>query len=142
AAAKRAAGLPIVDPAREAAVVGRAGERATAATLDPSAMRRLAEAQIAAARAVQEAAPAGGPGGTGADVPPLPTIRPAIAALDTALARARVAARDARRARPDVPEPRRADLSFTLRTDAEIAGFDEAHAGAIAAAIAAVLSAS
>ena len=142
AAAKRAAGLPLVDPAREAAVVARAGERAAAATLDPSALRRLAEAQIAAARAVQEAVRPGGAGGTGSDVPPLATIRSAIDALDAALVRALVAARDARRAHPDGPAPRRADLALALRADAELPGFDEAHAGAIAAAIAAVLSAS
>ena len=52
AAAKRAAHLPLVDPAREAIVITRAAERAARAGLDATAARRLAEAQIAAARAV------------------------------------------------------------------------------------------
>lgn len=129
AAAKRAAGLPIVDAAREAEVVARAVARATTAGLDPGAADRLARAAIAAARAVQEATrPAAEP--RGPDAPTLATLRPRIDALDEALVRALVMARAAR-----VPT-RRAALASALRADADLVGFDEALASAIAAAIA------
>lgn len=130
AAAKRAAGLPIVDPAREAAVVASAVARARDAGLDAGAAERLARAQIGAARAVQEqdrAAP-------GTAAPSLATIRSAIDALDAALLRALVTARAA--ALPAIGRPA---LATALRRDADLPGFDEAHAGAIAAGIADVL---
>ncbi|MEO6029349.1 MAG: transporter substrate-binding domain-containing protein, partial [Candidatus Binatia bacterium] len=75
AAAKRAANLPLVDPAREATVIARAAERAASAGLDATAARRLAEAQIAAARAVQEATPANAASTVAGDPPTLATIR-------------------------------------------------------------------
>ena len=46
AAAKRAAGLPIVDEAREAEVESRAVARAAAAGLAPEPFRALVHAQI------------------------------------------------------------------------------------------------
>ncbi len=141
AAAKRAADLPIVDAAREATVVARAAERAASAGLDAAAARRLAAAQIAAARAVQEATPKDGPAVTAGAPPALTTIRTAIDALDGALLQALVVARDARRADPQAPALRRPVLAAALRADAEIPGFDEVHAGAIAATLAEVLDA-
>jgi cyclohexadienyl dehydratase len=134
AAAKRAAGLPRVDPGREAEVVAHATERAVAAGLDAAAARRLARAQIAAARAVQEAVhaddarpPTGGA--------PLATLRIAIDTLDGALVRALVTARTVP---PTAPADESA-LAAALRTDADLPGFDETHAGAIGTALAEIL---
>jgi cyclohexadienyl dehydratase len=138
AAAKRAAGLPIVDEARERAVIARAVERARTGALDADAARRLAEAQIAAARAVQEAATAST---APVEAPALATLRTAIDGLDAALLRALVAARAARPTDPDVATVRRSALAAALRADAELPGFDEAHAGAVAAALAAIVAA-
>lgn len=134
AAAKRAAGLPIVDPAREADVIARATERGRAAGLDTKASEHLARAEIAAARAVQEAStpdPAPRP----AEAPTLATLRTAIDGLDGAILRALVAAR------ASAPAVHRAEVAAALRNDADVLGFDEAHAGAIAAAIAELLRA-
>jgi len=130
AAAKRAAGLPIVDAAREAAVVAGAVERARAAGLDAGAAERLARAQIGAARAVQEQ----DRGVAGASAPSLAAVRSGIDALDGALLRALVTARAAA-----LPATGRPALAKALRRDADLPGFDEAHAGAIAAAIADVV---
>ncbi len=132
AAAKHAAGLPIVDAPREAAVITRAVERARAAGLDAAGAEHLARAEIGAARAVQEAtrsAPTPRP----PDAPTLATLRPRIDALDTALLRAITVARGA------AVKVERGPLAAALRADADIVGFDEAHAGAVAAALAEVL---
>ncbi|MCC6763797.1 MAG: transporter substrate-binding domain-containing protein [Deltaproteobacteria bacterium] len=132
AAAKRAAGTPIVDPAREAEVIARAVARARAAGLDGRAAARFARAQIDAARAVQGAArPASAPAH---GAPTLAALRPRIDALDEATVAALVAARTAA-VRAD-----HAALATTLRADADVDGFDEAHAGAIAAAIVALVA--
>jgi chorismate mutase len=134
AAAKRAAGLPIGDAARESEVVARAGERARVAGLAPEPATRLARAEIGAARAVQEATrPAPEPGATNA--PTLAALRAGIDALDAALVRALVTARTAGASLP------RARVALALRTDADVVGFDDAHAGAIAAALAEILRA-
>lgn len=136
AAAKRAAGLPIVDATREGAVVERMAERAAAAGLDADAARRLARAEIAAARAVQEATPPS-PG----DPPSLAALRSGIDALDAALVRALVGARAsgnpaavavavAASARLGGPA-----LAAALREDAEVPGFDDGHANAIGGAL-------
>jgi uncharacterized protein (DUF427 family)/chorismate mutase len=79
AGAKRVAGLPLVDPEREAVVEARAVGRAARAGLAPEPYRTLVRAQIAAARAVQEAADAATP------VAPLETLRSAIDRVDEAL---------------------------------------------------------
>ncbi len=134
AAAKRAAGLPIVDAAREATVVEGAVARAAAAGVDPEAARRLVRAEIAAARAVQIAAPPSGPSAA-ADGPTLATLRIAIDALDAALLRA--LARAAGTTRSVDP----AAVAAALRNDAELPGFDGTHADAIAAAIVAIVRA-
>lgn len=134
AAAKRAAGTPVVDPSREVEVVARAVARARAAGFDDGAAEHFARAQIDAARAVQ-----GARRPTAAaivDVPTLAALRPRIDALDEATVAALVAARAAA-ARAD-----RAALAAALRADADVDGFDEAHAGAIAAAIAALVASS
>jgi ABC-type amino acid transport substrate-binding protein len=55
---KRAAGMPIADPAREARVLERAGEAARIHGLDPERVRSLFAVQIELARALQERAPA------------------------------------------------------------------------------------
>jgi len=141
AAAKRVAHLPLVDPAREATVVARAAECAASAGLDAVAARRLAEAQIAAARAVQEATPVNAATPVAGDPPTLATIRTAIDALDGALVQALVVARDARRSDPHAALLRRPALAAALRADADLPGFDEVHAGAIAATLAEVLDA-
>ena len=86
AAAKRASGLALVDPAREAEVETRAVARAAAAGLAPEPYRALARAQIAAAKAVQDAA---------RDAPsaaPLAAVRAAIDRVDDALLPALLAA--------------------------------------------------
>src|SRR5262249_21743895 len=57
AAAKRAGGLAVVDPAREAEVESRAVARAAAAGLAPEPYRALVRAQILAARALHDAPP-------------------------------------------------------------------------------------
>ena len=138
AAAKHAAGLPLVDPAREAEVVAHAAERATAAGLDAEAARNLARAQIAAARAVQEAAAADDARGASDEVPALATLRASIDSLDSALVRALRSARGtlATAAPADAQQPA---FSVALRADADLPGFDEPHAGAIAAALVEIL---
>jgi cyclohexadienyl dehydratase len=133
AAAKRAAGLPIVDVRREAEVVARAGARARSAGLEGAAAERFARAQIDAARAVQAAARA--TAAESADAPALATLRPRIDVLDEATLAALVAMRAA------APHVDGAAIATALRADAGVAGFDEAHAGAIAAAIAALAAA-
>jgi cyclohexadienyl dehydratase len=130
-AAKRAAGMPLVDPAREAEVVARAAERARAAGLDTEAARALARAQIAAARAVQQAVATDA---TASNPPDLATLRTGIDALDTALVAALVTARAA-----SAEVPGRPALAAALRADAELPGFDDTHAAAIAATLAAIL---
>jgi cyclohexadienyl dehydratase len=155
AAAKRAAELPVVDAGRERAVIDRNAERAAAAGLDPGVMRALVLTEIAAARAVQtavikaEGGSSRGSRGRGtragrrgaraeptpqptaspaaAEIPSLNTLRTAIDAVDGALVRALVAARGA--------QVERGALAHALRTDAELPGFDEEHARAIAAAL-------
>ena len=129
AAAKKAAGVPIVDAAREADVVARAIARAAAAGLDAGAAERLARAQIAAARAVQTAVRPDGDA-PGADAPTLAALRPRIDTLDEALVRALVTAKAARAHR------RSCAIAAALRTDVDVAGFDASHANAIAAAVA------
>ncbi|MEO6026815.1 MAG: chorismate mutase, partial [Candidatus Binatia bacterium] len=141
AAAKRTANLPLVDPAREATVIARAAERAASAGLDAAAARRLAEAQIAAARAVQEATPTNAASAVAGDPPTLATIRTAIDALDSALLQTLIVARDTRRSDPQAAPLRRPALAAALRADADLPGFDEVHAGAIAATLAEVLDA-
>jgi len=61
AAWKRAHGRPIEDPEREAAVLGRAGERASAAGLDAASVRRLFELQIELAKRIERRSPEGPP---------------------------------------------------------------------------------
>jgi cyclohexadienyl dehydratase len=133
-AAKRAAGMPIVDAKRESDVIARAVERARAAGLDGTAAEHLARAEIMAARAVQEAARAEG-APRPPDAPSLATLRGTIDALDAAILRALVGAR------ATAPDVRRPALSAALRADADLLGFDEAHSGAIAAALAELLRA-
>lgn len=53
AQAKRAAGQPIMDPAREAAVVRRAAELARTAGMDDEAVRRLFWLVVGMARSTQ-----------------------------------------------------------------------------------------
>jgi cyclohexadienyl dehydratase len=130
AAAKRAAGLPIVDPAREATVIATAAARAREAGLDPGAAERLARAQIGAARAIQEQ----DRGAAGTTAPSLAAIRSGIDALDAALLRALVTARAAA-----LPATGRRVLALTLQHDADLPGFDQDHAEAVAAGIADVL---
>jgi cyclohexadienyl dehydratase len=77
ARAKRLAGLPIVDPGREAEVEARAVARAAEAGLAPEPYRGLVRAQIAAARAVQRATPP-----DDAAPVPLATVRAAIDRVD------------------------------------------------------------
>jgi cyclohexadienyl dehydratase len=131
-AAKRAAGLPLVDGARETQVVARAVARARGAGLDRAAAEHLARAQIAAARGIQEALRPD-PQPRAEDAPTLAALRAGIDALDGALLQALVTARTAR------PEVQRAALSAALRADADLVGFDEIHAGAISAALAEAL---
>jgi len=132
AAAKRVAGLPIVDAAREAEVIARTTERGRAAGLDAKASEHLARAEITAARAVQEASV---PDATArpSDVPTLATLRTAIDGLDGAILRSLLAVRTS------APAVRRAEVATALRSDVDLPGFDEAHAGAIAAAVAELL---
>jgi cyclohexadienyl dehydratase len=128
AAAKRLAGLPIVDPTREAAVLERAGERATTAGLDRDGARALARSEIAAARAVQHAT-----AGSGDVHPPsLAALRSAIDAIDVATIRALAGARAATADVAGVPRPA---LVAALRADAEVPGFGTPEADAIAAAL-------
>lgn len=133
AAAKQAAGLPIVDAAREADVVARAVARATAAGLDADAAERLARAQIAAARAVQTAVQPNG-AAPSADAPTLATLRPRIDALDEALVQALVTAKAARAHR------RACAIATALRTDVDLGGLDRSHASEIAAAVAEIVA--
>jgi chorismate mutase len=86
AAAKRASGLAVVDPGREAEVESRAVARAAAAGLAPEPYRALVRAQIMAARAVQDAAPIA-PAAASLDA-----VRAAIDRVDEALLPALVAA--------------------------------------------------
>jgi cyclohexadienyl dehydratase len=79
AAAKRASGLAVVDPAREAEVESRAVARAASAGLSPEPYRALVRAQIKAARAVQDATP-----GRSSTVS-LTTVRAAIDRVDETL---------------------------------------------------------
>jgi chorismate mutase len=53
-ALKRAAGLPLLDPGREAAVVRRAGEMARAAGLDAEGVRDVWWQMVALCRQAQE----------------------------------------------------------------------------------------
>ena len=105
AAAKRLAGRPIVDAAREATVIART----------PTALRPLAEAAIGAARAIQEAALAAPAGPTG--VPPLEIWRAALDRLDATLEAASAAALPIR-------EPA-ASLLAQLQEDAAVPGARE-----------------
>lgn len=127
AAAKRVAGLPIVDATREAAVLERAGERAAAANLDRDAMRALSRAEIDAARSVQRAAAAG-------DVhpPSLAALRGAIDAIDVTIVRTLASGRGAAEPASRVTRPA---LTTALRANAEVPGFGGAEADAIAAAL-------
>jgi cyclohexadienyl dehydratase len=79
AGAKRVAGLPVIDPEREAEVETRAVARAGGAGLAPEPYRVLVRAQITAARAVQEATDAAQP------VASLAALRAAIDRVDEAL---------------------------------------------------------
>jgi len=104
-AAKRAAGLPLEDAAREENVIERA----------PQAVRALARAEITAAKAVQAAAP---PEAAGAGpVVPLSTWRAAIDRVDETLATALAAA-------APVQVPAEA-LAAQLRLDAAVPGADD-----------------
>lgn len=110
AAAKRVAGLPIVDAAREAEVETRAVVRAARAGLAPEPYRRLVRAQIAAARAVQEIAPAVAPG-------PLTAVRAAIDRVDAAVLPALVEA-------VPITTPA-ATLAAAIRRDAALPGLPD-----------------
>jgi cyclohexadienyl dehydratase len=127
AAAKRVAGRPIVDAAREAAVLERAGERATAAGLEPDAVRVLLRAEIAAARSVQRAA-------TPDEVhpPSLAALRSAIDAIDVATVRALAKAHEPAAA---AEQPSRSALAAALRADADVPGCGAAEADAIVTAL-------
>ncbi len=121
AAAKRVAGLPIVDAGRERVVETAAVTRATAAGLDPEPYRALVRAQIGAARAVQAA------GGAGAPVASLEAIRPAIDRIDAALLPALAEA---------IPIVTPADvLTAAIRRDAAVPGLSETVARALADAL-------
>ena len=121
AAAKRAAGLPIVDAAREAEVEARAVAGATAAGLAPEPFRAFVLAQIAAARAVQEANAVAAPG------PPLAALRGAIDRVDAALLAALVEA---------LPITAPADtLAAAIRRDAAVPGLDARTLGRLAGAL-------
>jgi hypothetical protein len=100
---KRAAGLPIEDPEREAKVIERA----------PEPVRPLARAEIEAAKAVQSAPP---PPGTPDEM--LPALRAAIDRLDATIAGALVAA-------APVQDPADALLA-QLRDDADVPGATDA----------------
>lgn len=89
AAAKRIAGRPLVDPAREAVVVARAEEAAARLGLAPDAYAVLARALIAAAVSAQERA---GAAQAPADAPTLETLRHALDRIDVALPPAAAAA--------------------------------------------------
>jgi cyclohexadienyl dehydratase len=101
AVAKRRAGLPLEDRAREAAVEARAGSAASAAGLEADAYRAVVRAEIAAAKTLQRAtlrasaAPSLAP--TPADTSPpasagMGELRAAIDRLDGALVAALAAA--------------------------------------------------
>jgi len=87
AAAKETAGLPVEDPAQEDRVIARVRTRARARDLTPESVEALFRAQLAAARAVQEAYLAQAP----ADRPAVPTLdlqreaRPALTAISDAV---------------------------------------------------------
>jgi cyclohexadienyl dehydratase len=72
---KRAAGMPIADPAREARVLEQAEAAARAHGLDPGAVRELFALQIELARALQERA------GAGAEPLPLEPVRELLGQL-------------------------------------------------------------
>jgi chorismate mutase len=121
AAAKQAAGLPILDPVREARVEARAAARAVAAGLAPEPAAAFVRAQIAAAREVQvAAAPAG-------DAPTLDAVRAAIDRIDDTLLAALAAAVPIATA-PDV-------LAAAIRRDAAVPGLRDGRARALAAAL-------
>src|SRR5262249_37780368 len=87
AAAKETAGLPVEDPAQEDRVIARVRTRARARDLTPESVEAVFRAQLAAARAVQEAYLAQAP----AERPAVPTLdlqrdaRPALAAISDAI---------------------------------------------------------
>jgi cyclohexadienyl dehydratase len=111
AAAKRASGLVVIDPAREAEVEARAVARAAAAGLAPEPYRALVRAQIAAARAVQNAASAASPVAT------LVELRAAIDRIDDGLLAALLDA---------VPVTTPVDvLGEAIRRDADLPGLSD-----------------
>jgi len=121
AAAKRTEGLGVVDPGREAIVEAQAVARAVAAGLAPEPYRALARAQIAAARAVQEAA------GDATPMASLATIRAAIDRVDDALLTALLDA---------VPIATTAETLVTaIRRDAGVPGLTDAVLLPVAAAL-------
>ena len=87
AVAKETAGLPVADPAQEDRVIARVRTRARARDLTPESIEALFRAQLAAARAVQDAYLAQVP----AERPAVPTLdlqrdaRPALAAISDAI---------------------------------------------------------
>ncbi len=128
AAAKHAAGIGMVDAARETEVEARAVARAANAGLAPEPYRRLVRAQIAAARAVQEATLA-----RAGDAPPAPAladVRAAIDRVDDALLPALVAAV------PITVPP--AILADAVRRDAAVPGLSEEVVRPVADALAAL----
>jgi cyclohexadienyl dehydratase len=121
AAAKRAAGLRIVDRAREAEVESRAVARAAAAGLVPGPFREFVRAQILAARAVQEASR------EAEATPPLAALRGAIDRVDGDLLPALVGA---------LPITTPADtLAAAIRRDAAVPGLDPRTLGRLADAL-------
>jgi cyclohexadienyl dehydratase len=89
AEAKRAAGLPIDDPARERAVEARAASTAATLCLEPRAYVALVRAEVEAAKAVQRATLAAAPA---TPLRSLDALRAAIDRVDAALGRALAAA--------------------------------------------------
>src|SRR5262249_11535344 len=97
AAAKATTGRPVADPAQEARVLAAVRERAGQRGADPERIVALFRAQLAAARAIQEASLAT-PAAARPAVPAvdLETVRPALARLsDTIVDRAADVAADA-----------------------------------------------
>jgi ABC-type amino acid transport substrate-binding protein len=94
---------------------------------------------IEAASAVQADTSPGNTPTPAGDLPGLATLRMGIDGLDAALVRALVTARD--NAAGDAARVDQPALSTALQADAELPGFDEAHADAIATALAVVLRA-
>jgi cyclohexadienyl dehydratase len=125
AAAKRAAGLPIEDRAREAAVEEAAAGRAAADGLAAPEYRALIRAEIAAAKAVQSATSTGEAPSNAA--PLLTAVRTAIERIDAAIL-ARLVCIAPVRAPVDVLLP-------ALRADADLPGLNDRLRRAIAEAI-------